>query len=83
MFTTYGHGRHVGHVIKPSCLIFSFTTPRSFHLIFWFQIIKQSLRKTTFRFENGVTFVEGQIMTLTFGIHVASLNHLVQCIYEL
>ena len=35
------------------------------------------------KFENGVTFVEGQIMTLTFDIHVASLNHLVQCSYQL
>ena len=30
-----------------------------------------------FKFENGVTFGKGQIMILTFDIHVASLNHLV------
>ena len=42
-----------------------------------FQITQQFLRKTRFKFENGVTFAKGQIMILTFDIHVASLNNLV------
>ena len=49
----------------------------------WFQITQQSLRKTKFKFENRVAFLEGQIMTLTFDLHVASLNHIVQCSYQL
>ena len=49
----------------------------------WFQITQQFFRKIKFKFENGVTFVEGQIMTLTFDIHLTSLNHLVQCSYQL
>ena len=34
------------------------------------------MRKTRFKFENGMTFGKGQIMILTFDIHVASLNHI-------
>ena len=46
-------------------------------------ILGFKLRITKLKFENGVTFVEGQIMTLTFDIHVASLNYLVQCSYHI
>ena len=38
---------------------------------------KQFLRKTRFKFENGVMFGKGQIMILISDIHVALLNHLV------
>ena len=40
-------------------------------------ITQQILRKTRLKFEEVVTFGNGQIMTLTFDINVASLNHLV------
>ena len=84
MFTTYGCGRHLVHVTKPRCIFFQSLLPESFTwylvsvLIFWYLF-----EKTKFKFENGVTFVEGQIKTLTFDTNVASLNNLVQCSYQL
>ena len=36
VFTTYGGGRHLVHVAKSSCIFFSVTTPRIFHMVFSF-----------------------------------------------
>ena len=72
VFTTYGCGRHVGYVTKPSCIYFFFHHSQKLSHDIWFQIAQQFLRKIKFKFENGVTFVEGQIMTLTFDIPKAS-----------
>ena len=38
--------------------------------------------KIGFNFENQVTFGEGQRMTLTFDIHVLSIDHSVQSMYQ-
>ena len=73
-------------VMWPSPFVYFFflsLLPAVFTWYLVLQITQQFLRKTNFKFENGVAFVEGQIMTLTFNIHVASLNHLVQCSYQL
>ena len=75
--TIYGCGGHLGHVTRPSCINFLFHYSQKLSHDTWFQITQQTLRKTKFKFEHGVTFGRGQIMTLTFDIHVASLNHLV------
>ena len=40
-------------------------------------------QKKRFNFENRVTFGEGQRMTLTFDTQVGSVDHLVQCMYQL
>ena len=66
-------------VAKPSCIIFFFHYSQKLSQAMWFQVTQQFLRKTKFKFEHRVAFVEEQIMTLTFDIHVASLNYLVQC----
>ena len=70
-------------LVKPSRINFFFHYPRKLSHDIWFQITQQFLRKTKFKFENGVVFGEGQIMTLICDIHVAPLDHLVQCIYQL
>ena len=69
VFTTYGRGRHLGHVTKPSGIFFFFHYTQKLSHDIWFQITQQFLRKIKFMFENGVTFVEGQIMTLTVELH--------------
>ena len=81
--TTNGRGCHLGHVTKPSCIFFFFHYSQKLSHYIWFQITKQFFRKIKFKFVNGVTFVKSQIMTLAFDIHLASLNHLVQCSYQL
>ena len=75
--TTYGRGN------QAQLYIFFFHYSQKLSHDIWFLINQQFLRKTKFKFENGVDFVEDQIITLTFDIHVASLNHLVQCSYQL
>ena len=71
-FTTYRRGRHLGHVTKSSCVIFFFHYSKKLSHDIWFQITQQFLRKQSLSLKNGVTFEEGQIMTLSFDIHVAS-----------
>ena len=45
---------------------FSFPFSRKFSHELWFQITQLFLRKTSFNFEIGVIFDQGQRMTLTF-----------------
>ena len=72
VFITYGRGRHLGHVTKPSCMVFFFHYIRKLPHDIWFKITQLFFeKKTKFKFENGATFVEDQIMTLTIDIHVA------------
>ena len=66
VFTTYGCDRHFGPVTKPSCIFFFFHYSQKLSHHIWFQIGQQFLRKTKFKFENGVTFVDGQIMIVIF-----------------
>ena len=60
-------------------IIFHYSKKRSHDV----KIIQQFLRKTKSKYENEMTFVEGQIMTLTSDIYIASFNHFVQCCYQL
>ena len=77
VFTIYWCGRHLGHVTKPSCTNSLIHYSQKLSHDIWFQITQQILRITRFKFEDIVTFGKGQIMTLTFDVQVASLNHLV------
>ena len=65
VFTIYECGGHFGHVIKPNRKNFCFSTPGTHDIRF--QVTQQFLRKTRFKFENGVTFHKCQRITLTFG----------------
>ena len=90
VLTIYGYGGHLGHVINPSCINIFFHCSQNLSRDIWSQITQQFFRKKKkkkkkkrFKIENGTTYGEGKIMTLTFDIHVASLDHLVQCNFEI
>ena len=78
VFTTYGHGGHVGQVSQ--LILYKFSFPFSLKLPYelCFQITQLFLRKTSFNFEIWVAFCQGQRMTLTFDTHSTSLSHLVE-----
>ena len=61
---------------------FSFLCSKNLSHSICFQISQQFLRKKG-SLKNRVTFGEGQRMTLTFDTHVGSIDHLVQCMYQI
>ena len=83
VLTIYGCGGHLGHVTNASCINIFFHYSQKLSHDIWFQIIQQYFLEKKIKFETGVTYGEGEILTLTFDIHVASLDYLVQCICQL